>query len=395
MSAPTRFLAVAVAGWVTFRAAASVLPLPALALPQVAPASDEGTPSAQPPAFEAPLSYAPLSPPPAAPVIPASYATAPWPPQGYPMAVPYPAAMRYPVPRYVPAAMPAYYQEPPPPSAMPQRGQSPWLAPAPEGVDFSGMPEAEEAPVSRMAAVSLPLVRPGRSATLPSFAAGGPPRLDRWSLTSWALMRQEQASLDGSGTQPALAAGGQLGGSQAGVRLGYRFNRHLGVNLRFSAPIPAPGAAQTKVNGEAALGVAWQPLSALPVRFMAERRQRVGGPEGGRNAFALLAEGGVYGRALPLGFKLDGYGQSGIVSLRQRDWFVDGAVTASRPLLGRYSVGLGAWGGAQRGLARLDVGPRVSMRLLPGIKAHVDYRWQALGKARPGSGYALTVAGDF
>jgi hypothetical protein len=258
------------------------------------------------------------------------------------------------------------------------------------------MPDAEEAPMSRMAAVSLPLVRLGSSPAMPSFAPSGPPRLDRWTLSSWALMRQEEASLgEGSSTSPALAAGGQVGGSQAGARLGYRFNPHLGVNLRFSAPIPAPGAAQAKVNGEAALGVSWQPLSALPVRLMAERRQRMGGAEGGRTAFALLAEGGVYGKALPLGFKLDGYGQTGIVSVRQRDWFVDGAATASRPLLGRYSIGLGAWGGAQRGLARLDVGPRVSMRLLPGIKAHVDYRWRALGKARPGSGYALTLAGDF
>jgi len=395
MSAPIRFLAVAVAGWVTIRAAASVLPLPALALPAFAPALPTPAPTAQP-GGEASLSYAPLPAQAAADGYPAAAAYAM--PAGYPGGAawrgqPYPPAMPYPVPRYMPVPMPAYYPAPPP---MPAGRQSAWAAPEFGSINFSGMPEAQEAPMSRMAAVSLPLARAGRAAAMPSFDAPGPPRLDRWSLSSWALMRQERASVPGAtSTVPALAAGGQLGGSQGGVRLGYRFNPHLGVNLRFSAPIPAPGAAQSRVNGEAALGVAWQPLSAVPVRLMAERRQRVGGPEGGRNAFAFLAEGGVYDRPLPLGFKLDGYGQSGIVSVRRRDWFVDGAVTASRPLLGRYSAGLGVWGGAQRGLARLDVGPRVSMRLLPGIKAHVDYRWQALGKARPGSGYAVTVAGDF
>jgi len=396
MSAPTRFLAVAVAGWVTFRAAASMLPLPALALPEVAPAAPaQGTEART--NGGAPLGYAPLTPAADGPMYPGAYAAQAgypagpgWPGQAYP------AAIAYPMVRSFPVAMPVYYPAAPVPAEMGSERQSRWLESPANGVDFSGMPQAEEAPMSRLAAVSLPLARVGHSGTLPSFAPSGPPRLDRWSLTSWALMRQEQATIgEATATGPALAAGGQLGGSQAGVRLGYRFNPHLGVNLRFSAPIPAPGAAQTRINGEAALGVAWQPLSALPVRLMAERRQRVGGLEGGRNAFAFLAEGGVYGRALPLGFKLDGYGQSGLVSLRQRDWFVDGALTASRPLLGRYSVGVGAWGGAQRGLARLDIGPRVSMRLLPGIKAHVDYRWQALGKARPGSGYALTVAGDF
>ena len=35
------------------------------------------------------------------------------------------------------------------------------------------------------------------------------------------------------------------------------------------------------------------------------------------------------------------------------------------------------------------------MRLFPKVKAHVDYRWRLLGNAKPGSGPALTLAGDF
>ena len=290
--------------------------------------------------------------------------------------------MSYPVPRFVAAgypvpAAPAVY--------LPRQS-------APVAVDFSGMPAADEFPMSRPAPAAFP--GPGRGpAVTTRTPPPGPPRPDRWTVSTWALMRQELATA-GAAADPALAAGGQLGGSQAGARLTYRPMPRLGGNLRFSGPVPAAGSPQRKVTGEAALGVSWPPLAGLPVRVMAERRQRVGGLDGGRNAFALLAEGGVYGRSLPLGFKLNGYGQTGIVSVRSRDWFIDGAVTASRPLVGRYSVGLGAWGGAQPGLARLDIGPRASMRLLPGINAHVDYRWKALGKASPGSGYALTVAGD-
>jgi hypothetical protein len=64
-------------------------------------------------------------------------------------------------------------------------------------------------------------------------------------------------------------------------------------------------------------------------------------------------------------------------------------------LFGRFAAGGGVWGGAQRGLARVDVGPRISMQLFPGIRTHLDYRYRLVGKAQPGSGYAVTVGADF
>lgn len=383
MSAPVRFLAVAVAGWVTFRAAASALDLPQLVPARVAQPPQQAQ-SVQPWSAAGQMAYAPL---PAVPAGAGASPTMPYPP-------PYPAAYPYPVLRPMPVAMPLYYPAPASP-AMPPPGFTPLLSPGPQAVDFSGMPETDEAPLSRPVAVNLSTL-PGGLAVTSRTPPPGPPGLDRWSLSSWALMRQETpAAFHNGPTNPALAVGGQLGGSQAGARLAYRFNRRLGIGLRFSAPIPAAGSARQQIRGEAALGVAWQPLESVPLRLMAERRQRVGGPDGGRNAFAVLAEGGVYARPLPLGFRLDGYGQAGVVSLRSRDWFVDGGATAVRPLFGRYSAGIGMWGGAQHGLRRLDIGPRVSMQLLRGITTHVDYRWRALGTAQPGSGYAITMTGDF
>jgi hypothetical protein len=128
---------------------------------------------------------------------------------------------------------------------------------------------------------------------------------------------------------------------------------------------------------------------------MAERRKAIGAPGGGRDAFALLGEGGVYGRTLPWQFRLDGYGQAGVVGARSRDWFVDGGVTATRPVYGRFALGGGVWGGAQPGLSRLDIGPRLSMQVRPGIRTHLDYRYRLLGRSEPGSGFAATVATDF
>ena len=67
----------------------------------------------------------------------------------------------------------------------------------------------------------------------------------------------------------------------------------------------------------------------------------------------------------------------------------------TRPIYKKFSAGFGIWGGAQPGLARLDVGPRVTMRVRNNIKVHFDWRQKVAGNARPGSGPALTLAGDF
>jgi hypothetical protein len=52
-----------------------------------------------------------------------------------------------------------------------------------------------------------------------------------------------------------------------------------------------------------------------------------------------------------------------------------------RPVYKQFSADFGVWGAAQRGVQRLDAGPRVSMRVRPGVRVHVDYR-QKLGRQR-------------
>ena len=98
---------------------------------------------------------------------------------------------------------------------------------------------------------------------------------------------------------------------------------------------------------------------------------------------------------MPLGFLADAYLEGGVVGLRRRDRFIDGSLALTRPVYRQFSAGFGVWGGAQPGVARLDAGPRVSMRVRGNVKVHVDWRQRLLGKARPGSGPAVTLAGDF
>lgn len=218
--------------------------------------------------------------------------------------------------------------------------------------------------------------------TTPIFAESRFPRaFDHLQLSSWAMMR------DQPGPQ-GLADNGTLGGSQAGARLLWRFNPHLAASLRTSAPI------NSQRGGEAALGVRYQPFTSWPVALTVERRHALG-DYGGRNAFALFAEGGVYGSPMPWRSTLDGYFQGGVVDFNNPDWFVDGQAAVTRPVWRSLSAGFGVWGGAQPGLSRLDIGPRASLRVGTRMRINLDYRYKLLGSAEPGSGGVVTIAGDF
>jgi hypothetical protein len=201
----------------------------------------------------------------------------------------------------------------------------------------------------------------------------------------WAFAR--------GGDAPALAPGGTLGGSQAGARLRYRLNRDPSRPLSLSARSYSPLRRQRAA--EAALGLDWKPLRAMPVHLLAERRMALG--REGRSAFSITAYGGVSEERLgPL--RLDAYAQAGVVGVRSRNLFADGSARLSLPIDGRLKLGAGAWAAAQPGVSRVDVGPHVTYRLPMGnrsVTIAAGWRFRVAGDAAPGSGPALTVAADF
>lgn len=242
-------------------------------------------------------------------------------------------------------------------------------------------------PWADVPAVATPAMRSSASngaTSLPS-TPGRPPRFDRLQLTAWALLR---GTGRGIVAPTSLASGGTLGGSQAGARLVYRIDPAWSASFRISSSVGGVRGA------EAAAGVRWQPLRSIPIAFTAERREGLG-RFGGRSAFALFAEGGLYHRALFNKIYLDGYLQGGVVGFNNRDLFVDGGATLTRPIWRNISGGVGVWGAAQPGLYRLDAGPRISMQVRRGIKLHADYRQRLTGNAAPPSGPAVTLAADF
>jgi hypothetical protein len=231
----------------------------------------------------------------------------------------------------------------------------------------------------------VPAVRPFLSPQVALPPNPVPASAGRWSLSAWTFVRR--------GDSAPLAAGGLLGGSQAGARLAYRLNRDiarpLALSVRLSAPLRRPAGA------EAALGLDWQPLRELPVHLLAERRQALG--REGRSAFGLTVYGGVSDARLGR-FRIDAYAQAGLVGARSRDLFGDGSIRLSLPLARDLRLGAGAWAAAQPALARLDVGPQVALRLpVAGhaVAVAADWRLRVAGNASPGSGPTLTVAADF
>jgi hypothetical protein len=271
MSNAIRFLGFAVLAWAGVRAA-SLTFYPGRT--SVAPTSSRLAHSPKlPPVVQTQFE----APPPLEPVLPPYYTGMP-PGYGIGYAAPYPPP---PQTLFVRAGWPAGSSPPVQYSAY--EGGWAGVMPIPQPSYYLPMTQdpwpMRSAPVAGLAA--------GTRSALPASPAR-PPRFDRLQLTAWTLLRGTRS---GGIPSTSLAAGGTLGGSQAGARLTYRFTSAWAATLRSSSSVGGVRGA------EVAAGVRWQPLKSIPVAFTAERRERLG-RFGGRSAFALFAEGGIYHRAL-------------------------------------------------------------------------------------------------
>ncbi|MEO5493082.1 MAG: hypothetical protein ABIR08_03545 [Sphingomonas sp.] len=185
----------------------------------------------------------------------------------------------------------------------------------------------------------------------PAILATTSPSANRWSASAWLVLR------DGRGIAAGLG-GGQLGGSQAGLRLAYTVDKARRVAIVGRVATPLKGLGR-----EAAIGVEWRP-TALPIRLVAEYRVAF---DGGANGPAAGVIAGTGPAPLAMGFDLETYGQAGVVRRHRAEPFAEGAARLSRRMFAiggaKVDLGLGGWGGAQRGAQRLDVGPSLGVRI--------------------------------
>ena len=265
------------------------------------------------------------------------------------------------------------------------------LAPAGWPVSRVAPPVVPMAVVERVGAPAVAIVAPvAVNAGAARYDAAQPvatalPTRPRWSGSAWAFVR-------GAGDAGGVATP-QLGGSQIGARVAYRLDARGRV-----AAVARVAAATGVRQQEAAIGVEWQP-TRLPIRLVAEQRIGIANIRGGP---AIGLVGGVSALPLGAGLRVDGYAQGGVIARNRADGYVDGAASVGRTIASRgrarLELGLGAWGAAQRGAARLDLGPSL-VAVLPvearAIRVGVQWRERVAGNARPGSGAVLSIGADF
>ncbi|MEO6387871.1 MAG: hypothetical protein ABIT16_10100 [Croceibacterium sp.] len=216
--------------------------------------------------------------------------------------------------------------------------------------------------------------------------------MSRWSADSWLLLRRDT-------TTPILSGRPSYGRSQAGAVVRYRLAP--GSGLQPQAHLRASRALAGPREQELAAGLSLRPLAGVPVRIVAEGRV-TDTARGTRVSPAAYAVSEFPPLKLPLGTHAEAYVQAGYVGGRYATAFVDGQARVERPLARSgetdLSAGAGAWGGAQKGASRLDVGPTATVNFRLGQargRVAADYRFRVAGEAEPSSGPALTVSAGF
>ncbi|WP_144097716.1 hypothetical protein [Croceicoccus sediminis] len=223
----------------------------------------------------------------------------------------------------------------------------------------------------------------------------------RWSADAWVLWREKASS------GAALVGSGTYGASQAGAVLRYRLSPGSSFDPR--AYLRVTTVLDGDPEHEAAAGLAVRPLRSLPVDLLVEGRvlRHEGDarlrPSETRVRPAAMAVIGPPPIPLPLNTRAEAYAQVGYVGGKGDTPFADGQlrIVTEGAQLDRFRIeaGVGAWGGAQKGVERMDIGPTVAARFPLGgglfARAGLDWRQRVAGRAEPDSGPVLTLSAGF
>lgn len=222
----------------------------------------------------------------------------------------------------------------------------------------------------------------------------------RFGLSAYTLSRSY-------GNGDAIAASPVLGASQTGIAATYTVNPLSRHPVSLLARLTAAGAPDGRIDSdtaEAAVGIRVQPLAGIPVAVDIERRIAIG--YWARDEWAARIMGGANASARAFGVPIawEAFGEAGIVGVKTRDLYAGAQVRAATPVFhsSRLSIdgGAGAWAAAQHAwgdtVSRLDIGPSMRIVVHPfPVSAQIDYRLRAAGNTLPGSGPAVTIAGQF
>lgn len=246
---------------------------------------------------------------------------------------------------------------------------------------------------TRTAQSPPPFLPPQRS------TPSNPGKPSRWSLDAWAFWRQ--------GSNAAPVSQGRVpiyGASQVGTLLQYRVAALAARDPRLY--VRGYHALVSDGESELALGASIRPVVALPLRMAGELRYTDAALTNELRPSAYVVTE-LPPMRLPYGAQLEAYGQAGWVGGASSTPFADGQATVTREVDAvsdatgealHFSFGAGAWGGAQNGAQRLDVGPTMRFDLTLGevpARISVDWRERVGGQAGPDSGVAATLSTRF
>ena len=250
-----------------------------------------------------------------------------------------------------------------------------------------------------LAAAYFGVTRPSRpgvpaAASLePGLPQHAPPNAGaRWSGDAWLMVRQDTTAGVASG-RPSY------GRSQAGGVVRYRLAPSSGHAPQ--AYVRASSALAGPLERDLVAGISARPAPRVPLRVALEARVTQTG-RGTELRPAAIAVTELPVARLPHGVRGEAYVQGGYVGGAFATAFVDGQARAERTVawLGdtEVSAGAGVWGGAQKGAARLDLGPTAAVSFRVGEtrgRVAADYRFRVAGDAEPRSGPALTLSAGF
>jgi hypothetical protein len=284
------------------------------------------------------------------------------------------------------------------PRAVDRRGKSPPVTLALLVPDKPLAPLAAARAVPSLPALSSLGPVPATPGPPPPALLATNPAPRRWSGDAWVLVRR------GSGGLAAASGFPSYGASQAGGVL--RFSLAPGSAHAPQAYVRLSRALGGFDEGEIAGGLSARPIPALPLRLLGEARaQRASRSTRVRPVASLVTE--LPQVRLPLGAVGEAYAQAGYAGpalggKRGATMFFDLQTVADRRLTGadraELRLGGGVWSGGQKGAARLDLGPRASVRFAAGparARLALDWRVRVAGNARPGSGPTLTFSAGF
>lgn len=269
-------------------------------------------------------------------------------------------------------------------------GRWDWAATTPAATASLANAATGKAMVAAAGPVPAWLIPPGSLAVRPPMTALADTKATSpWSGYGWLFARSGPRSV------PGLLA--RYGGSQAGMRLDYR----LAATPRLDLFVRGVRALARTGGTELAVGAAVTPVRAVPLRLSVERRVALDGAA--RSGVVAMASAGFAASAASGRIAIDGHAQAGAAGLARRDLFAEGGVRGGWRVAGAQgpvtlTMGAGAWGGAQPGAARFDIGPQATADIDLGgrrMRLSLDWRQRVGGNSAPGSGAALTLSTGF